>query len=254
MTHITPQDLQALAGGQFSREAKRTAVAHLLHGCGVCQSQAADLWQLGPSPAPPADAYDAVFDRLSATLNGGKTAVEVEALLQRAWSLRHDNPEEMRRTARLAVLAASGLSCRTELMSRALAVYGNACRIAGDLAEAQESLDRAAAVLGPAGGNPEDPAPLSRLPASPAAAPRGAPGLAGVPPRQRRSRPGGPGRRLRSPPGAGGSSHGRTDAHHQGARHRLAGHVPGSLPHHPAGPRHGGRAPGAGSRPGRHPQ
>jgi len=166
MTHITPQDLQALVGGQFSREAKRTAVAHLLHGCGVCQSQAADLWQLGPSPAPPADAYDAVFDRLSATLNGGKTAVEVEALLQRAWSLRHDNPEEMRRTARLAVLAASGLSCRTELMSRALAVYGNACRIAGDLAEAQESLDRAAAVLGPAGGNPEDRARLYELQAS----------------------------------------------------------------------------------------
>jgi tetratricopeptide (TPR) repeat protein len=166
MTHITPQDLQALAGGQFSREAKRTTVAHLLHGCGVCQSQAADLWQLGPSPAPPADAYDAVFDRLSATLNGGKTAVEVEALLQRAWSLRHDNPEEMRRTARLAVLAASGLSCRTELMSRALAVYGNACRIAGDLAEAQESLDRAAAVLGPAGGNPEDRARLYELQAS----------------------------------------------------------------------------------------
>ncbi|HEY4587890.1 MAG TPA: hypothetical protein VII86_01620 [Thermoanaerobaculia bacterium] len=164
--HLIPQDLQALAGGELSREATRTAVVHLLHGCGVCQSQAADLWQLGPSPAPPEDAYDAVFDRLSATLNGGKTAAEVEELLQRAWSLRHDNPEEMRRTARLAVLAASGLSCRTELMSRALAVYGNACRIAGDLAEAQESLDRAAAVLGPGGGNLEDRARLYELQAS----------------------------------------------------------------------------------------
>ena len=164
--HLTPQDLQTLAGGELSREAARTAVAHLLHGCGVCRSEAADLWRLGPSPAPPEDAYDAVFDRLSATLEGGKTAASAEELLQRAWSLRHDNPEEMRRTARLAVLTASSLSSRTELLSRAWAVYGNACRIAGDLTEAQESLDRAAEILGPAGGSPEDRARLYELQAS----------------------------------------------------------------------------------------
>jgi tetratricopeptide (TPR) repeat protein len=166
MTHITPQDLQALASGELPREATRTAVAHLLRGCGVCQSQAADLWHLGAAPAPPEDAYDAVLDRLSATLEGGKTAAEVEELLQRAWSLRHANPEEMRRTARLAVLTASSLSSRTELLSRAWAVYGNACRIAGDLAEAQEALDLAAEILGPEGGNPEDRARLYELQAS----------------------------------------------------------------------------------------
>ena len=162
--HLTSQDLQALAGGELSREAARAAVAHLLRGCGACRSEAAGLWRLGASPAPPEDAYDAAFDRLSAALGGG--AAKVEALLQRAWALRHDDPEEMRRTARLAVIAANGLSSQTDLLSRAWAVYGNACRIAGDLAEAQQALDRAAEILGPGAGNPEDRARLYELQAS----------------------------------------------------------------------------------------
>jgi tetratricopeptide (TPR) repeat protein len=164
--HLTPQDLKAFAGGELPREAARTVVAHLLRGCGACRSEAADLWHLGPSPAPPEDAYDAAFDRLFAALGGGKTEDEVEALLQRAWSLRHDDPEEMRRTTRLAVITASGLSEGSDLLSRAWAVYGNACRIAGDLSEAQQALDRAAEILGPGAGNPEDRARLYELQAS----------------------------------------------------------------------------------------
>lgn len=165
--HLSPQDLHALASGELSREAARAAVAHLLRGCGDCRSEAADLWHLRQSPAaPPADAYDAAFDRLSAALGGRTAEAEVEALLQRAWGLRHDDPEEMRRTARLAVIAASGLSSQTDLLSRAWAVYGNACRIAGDLTEAQQALDRAAEILGPGAGNPEDRARLYELQAS----------------------------------------------------------------------------------------
>jgi hypothetical protein len=165
--HLTPQDLQTLAGGELSRESARSTVAHLLSGCGACRSEAADLWHLRQSPAaPPEDAYDAAFDRLSAALGGGRAGAEVEALLQRAWSLRHDDPEEMRRTARLAVITASGLSSQTDLLSRAWAVYGNACRIAGDLTEAQQALDRAAEILGPEAGNPEDRARLYELQAS----------------------------------------------------------------------------------------
>lgn len=163
--HLSPQDLKAFAGGELSREAARAAVAHLLRGCGACRSEAADLWHLGQSPAaPPEDAYDAAFDRLSATLAGGEAGVE--ALLQRAWALRHEDPEEMRRISRRAVIAASGLSSPTDLPSRAWAVYGNACRIGGDLAEAQQALDRAAEILGPGGGNPEDRARLYELQAS----------------------------------------------------------------------------------------
>lgn len=162
--HLSSQDLKALAGGELSREAARSAVAHLLRGCAACRSEAAEIWQLGAAPAPPEDAYDAAFDRLSAVLRG--EGAEVEALLQRAWELRHADPAEMRRISRLAVLTAGGLSCRTDLLSRAWAVYGNACRIAGDLAEAQQALDRAAEILGPGGGNPEDRARLYELQAS----------------------------------------------------------------------------------------
>jgi tetratricopeptide (TPR) repeat protein len=164
--HLTIQDLQAFAGGELSREAARNAVAHLLRGCGPCRSEAAGLWQLNQSPAPPpADAYDAAFDRLSAAL--GNSKAEVETLLQRAWALRHDDPEEMRRTARLAVITASGLPPEAaDLLSRAWAVYGNACRIAGDLAEAQQALDRAAEILGPGAGSPEERARLYELQAS----------------------------------------------------------------------------------------
>jgi len=165
--HLSSQDLHALASGELSREAARAAVAHLLHGCGDCRSEAADLWHLRQSPAaPPEDAYDAAFDRLSAALGGREAEVDVEALLQRAWGLRHDDPEEMRRTARRAVIAAGGLSSQTDLLSRAWAVYGNACRIAGDLTEAQQALDRAAEILGPGAGNPEDRARLYELQAS----------------------------------------------------------------------------------------
>jgi hypothetical protein len=165
--HLSPQDLHALASGELPREAARAAVAHLLHGCGDCRSEAADLWHLRQSPAaPPEDAYDAAFNRLSAALGGREAEAEVEALLQRAWGLRHDDPEEMRRTARLAVITASGLSSQTDLLSRAWAVYGNACRIAGDLTEAQQALDRAAEILGPGAGNPEDRARLYELQAS----------------------------------------------------------------------------------------
>ncbi len=165
--HLNPQDLKALASGELSRQAARTAVAHLIHGCGPCRREAAELWQLAGSPeAPPEDAYDAAFDRLSAALGGGATGAEVEALLQRAWGARHGDPEEMRRTARQAVLAAGGLSGRPELLSRAWALYGNACRIAGDLTEAQEALDRAAEILGSEGGSPEDRALLYELQAS----------------------------------------------------------------------------------------
>lgn len=164
--HLNSQDLKDLAGGELSREAARGVVAHLLRGCDACRSEAADLWRLGASPAPPEDAYDAALDRLSAALGGKKTGAEVEALLQRAWALRHDDPEEMRRISRQAVLTASGLASQTGLLSRAWAVYGNSCRITGDLEEAQQALDRAAEILGPEGGNPEDRARLYELQAS----------------------------------------------------------------------------------------
>jgi tetratricopeptide (TPR) repeat protein len=169
--HLTLQDLEAFAGGALPREAARAVVAHLLGGCGTCQSQSAALWHLGQRPAaPPAEAYDAAFDRALAAAEG---TADVEALLERAWALRHEDPEEMRRLSRLAVLNADGLASKAEsdpraadLLSRAWAGYGNACRITGDLTEAQQALDRAAGILGQGSGDPEDQARLYEFQAS----------------------------------------------------------------------------------------
>lgn len=169
--HVTPQDREAFAGGELPREAARAVVAHLLRGCGPCRRASAAHWHLGqPAAAPPADAYDAAFDRVLAAVAG---PVDIEALLQQAWALRHENPEEMRRISRLAVLNAGNLLSKSDgdprtadLLSRAWASYGNACRIAGDLTEAQQALDRAAEIFGQGSGDPEDRARLYELQAS----------------------------------------------------------------------------------------
>jgi hypothetical protein len=180
--HLDLQDLKALAKGELSRETAQAAVAHLLRGCGACRSEAASLWHRSQTEAPPEDAYDAAFDRLAAAIGGGKATEDqgpasVEALLRQAWALRYDDPEEMRRISRLAVITASGLpSEEVDLLSHAWAVYGNACRIAGDLGEAQQALDRAAEVLG-SEGSPGARARLYELQASLEAA-RESPALA----------------------------------------------------------------------------
>src|SRR5215218_9169753 len=128
--HFTSQDFRAFAGGELPKDKARTLMAHLLRGCRTCQAESAVLWQA--PKAVPEDAYDAVFDRVLAACRGAAAApapmaeravlpsplqklagvadeVEgpdlVSALIQRAWSLRHEDLVDMRRTARVAVLA-----------------------------------------------------------------------------------------------------------------------------------------------------
>jgi len=176
--HFTIQDLKAFASSELPKDKSRALVAHFLRGCRTCQAQSAGLWR-SAEPVPE-DGYDAAFDRVLAAFNGGRAdavAAEraaspgplqaqagvsaevegpdlVEALLRRAWDLRHESPAEMRRTARLAVLTANSLRAEiygapqvADIRCRAAAGYGNACRIAGDLDEAQQALDRAAELL-----------------------------------------------------------------------------------------------------------
>lgn len=197
--HLTPQNLQAFASGELSREGARAVVAHLLSGCEACRSESAGAWLLErPRKAVPVDAYDAAFDRVLAVLQGGSGAIAtapspaagwiqeqagvaadvqgpalVEALLQRAWELRHESPEETRRISRMAVLAAGALSPEVhgtarvaDLLSRASAGYGNACRIAGDLDEAKEALDQAAELLDQGTGDLADRARIYEFKAS----------------------------------------------------------------------------------------
>ncbi|HKI05811.1 MAG TPA: hypothetical protein VKK31_27775 [Thermoanaerobaculia bacterium] len=177
--HFTSQDLEAFAGGALPKEKARAVVAHFLRGCSTCQARSAALWH--PREAVSEDAYDAVFDRVLAASRdrsaqvsslrplqeqaGVSAEVEgpelVEALLERAWALRHEDLAGMRRTARLSVLAANGLSRKiygaskvADIRCRASAAYGNACRIAGELDEAQQALDRAADLLAKGTGDP----------------------------------------------------------------------------------------------------
>ena len=197
--HLTPQNLQAFASGELSREGARAVVAHLLSGCAACRSESAGVWLLEKTREPlPLDAYDTAFDRVLAVLQGGSETIAtapspatgwlqeragvaadvqgpalVEALLQRAWGLRHESPEETRRISRMAVLAAGALSPEihgaprvADLLSRASAGYGNACRIAGDLDEAQEALNQAAELLAQGTGDLADRARIYEFKAS----------------------------------------------------------------------------------------
>jgi len=74
-----------------------------------------------------------------------------EAFLERSWSLRHDDPDEMVRLAMFATLVAGKLDPAThgsrqvkDLQCRAWAELGNAYRVADDLDAADFALGRAA--------------------------------------------------------------------------------------------------------------
>lgn len=189
--HPTPQELRHFAEGGLPKEQARNVVAHFLHGCAPCRAEAAALLNLirirrGPRVESPErlQVYDQAFDRALEILQAGRPPAEpvpqvaaepaapswlnalagtssnldgtelVEALLERAWSLRHQRPSEMVRISRLAVLTAGNLSTEAwgdpqvaDLRCSAWASLGNACRILGDVAQAQDALDHAAALF-----------------------------------------------------------------------------------------------------------
>jgi tetratricopeptide (TPR) repeat protein len=73
-----------------------------------------------------------------------------EVLLEKSWSLRHDDPKKMLHLAGLARDAADrldsdlyGESVTCDLRARAWGEYANACRVADDLLKAEEALGRA---------------------------------------------------------------------------------------------------------------
>lgn len=189
--HPTPRELREFAEGELPKEQARNVVAHFLHGCAPCRAEAAALLNLirirrGPRVESPErlQVYDQAFDRAleilqasrpvaaPATSEGAETPAPawlhalagvssgldgpelVEALLERAWSLRHEKPIEMVRISRLAVITAGGLSAETwgdpqvaDLQCAAWACLGNASRITGDIAQAQDALDHAATLF-----------------------------------------------------------------------------------------------------------
>ena len=77
-----------------------------------------------------------------------------EALLERSWNLRHEDPEEMVRLAEWALALAEKLDLQelspgqtADLRCRALMELGHAYRVADDLVEAEEALSKATEVF-----------------------------------------------------------------------------------------------------------
>ena len=175
--HPTLAELEELMRGGLSAQRARAVVLHLVRGCEACNLQMAQHLPvlLGPEsslatpPSAELDVYDEALDRAFAAADlltsGGLEALQdapsdlrglplYEALLERSWALRHDDPDQMVRLARSAALLADGLNESemgtreaADLRCRAWAELANAYRVADELDWAQDALNRATSHL-----------------------------------------------------------------------------------------------------------
>lgn len=186
--HPTQEELQDFLAGGLPVVRVRFVVAHLLRGCLACNaalSQEAEVL-LGTAPMTRTDdpGYDEALDRAFAAQRwhgldalkerargraalarieaGGieglaeapadlKGIAGVEALLEKSWALRHEDPQRMLELANYATMLASQLSPElhgarrlADLQCRAWAALGNAYRVADDLESSEWALGRAA--------------------------------------------------------------------------------------------------------------
>jgi len=188
--HPTPAELEEFVWNRVSAERGREIVSHLVSGCDECRAVAAPHLSalLGDTDPPPRvltpqedAAYEAAIDRVFTTVlrKAGEIRLErrrealalleagvealpdlpphlhgipvLEALLERSWSLRYENPSAMVRFAVWAQLLAEklepgGFLGKTEIADircRTWIELGNAYRVADDLQEAECALGRA---------------------------------------------------------------------------------------------------------------
>jgi tetratricopeptide (TPR) repeat protein len=127
--HPTEVELQALAQGGLSEARAGEVLRHCLDGCEECWALIEKLAQ-----APPGLDGFALY----------------EALLERSWGLRHEDPAAMVRLAGMAVRIAGCLNARrygqlrlADLQARAWGELANAYRVADDLDEAGKAFERA---------------------------------------------------------------------------------------------------------------
>jgi len=186
--HPTPAELEGFVWNRVPAGRSRDIVMHLFRGCAKCRTAMIPHLEglLGIAEPPERTltaaedaAYDAALDRAFATVARrfeeirakGRHGIVLgpgpegfpempehlrvvpifEALLERSWSLRHDDPEEMVRLANWARFLADklepeemGAKLVNDLRTRALVELGNAYRVADDLNEAETALNRAA--------------------------------------------------------------------------------------------------------------
>ncbi|HEX5761369.1 MAG TPA: hypothetical protein VF121_19455 [Thermoanaerobaculia bacterium] len=190
--HPTPETLDRFLRGELPRAQTLAVIKHLVGGCRFCSAAAAPVFFWLPRDRERVEleeagaAYDLELDRAFAA--AGRTvkrharearlvrqahaALAAEgyagvngpasrrfrgvplclALLRRSHELRHENPTEMLRLARLALVAVGRLDVGrlgtprvADLEARALAAFGNAQRITGDLTAAERSFEQAQA-------------------------------------------------------------------------------------------------------------
>jgi hypothetical protein len=185
--HPSLDELQDFAQGLLPAERARRVVAHLLRGCMKCGAVLIpEVEALLPEDPDPLEdpGYDDAIDRayaaqrwhgpaalkqrakarkalalleaggleeLSEALPDLKGIAACEALLERSWALRHEDPQQMVELASHATLVADHLSPRlyesrklADLRCRAWSALGNAYRVADNLQFAEWALERAA--------------------------------------------------------------------------------------------------------------
>jgi tetratricopeptide (TPR) repeat protein len=189
--HLNPEELSTRLNSTLSPERRREILAHLLSGCQTCRAaigwnrrvrkslqvpEQPLAWRVASYDQPVASSFEQairlkrvleeqrqVAQEISIRLAGGEELAEIpatvglglyEALLQRVAALRHDDPQETVRLARLAVAAAEGLDPAiygdrqvADFQARAWGELGNALRAADDLWEAQSAFEQAFEVL-----------------------------------------------------------------------------------------------------------
>ena len=152
--HPTPAELESLIFSRLTPELTRFVILHLLRGCRRCQASLAGFVATlfvenpdeNPELSPEEDtAYGAAIDMAFQGIT------VIEALLERSWALRYENPTEMVRLAKTANQIAGKLRperYRAEQIAnvrfRTLTELGNAYRVSDDLEKAREVLDQAA--------------------------------------------------------------------------------------------------------------
>lgn len=192
--HLSQEELKAFLDGELPSKRKRDLLIHLLRGCEHCQTLAG--WCFNPPPWSAQDEalYEETYKesikevlraeqrrknqetkmRAAALLVRGKGVAEIlgegdmplrglglyEALLERSWAVRHDNPDEMIELARTAVQVAHDLNPAEygtenifDYQAQAWAEYGNALRTKDDLWEAQRAFGKAVKLLNQGSGN-----------------------------------------------------------------------------------------------------
>jgi tetratricopeptide (TPR) repeat protein len=178
--HPSLEQLQDFVQGRLDGAGARPVVAHLVKGCALCRTYLGEVLAAAPSEQVYDEAIDRAFlayrwhgaeapkvrararealarveaggiERLAEAPRKLKGVAGCEALLERSWALRHEDPAKMLELAHYAKLLADRLDPRrhrpgfvADLRCRAWSALGNAYRVADDLASAEWALGKAA--------------------------------------------------------------------------------------------------------------